>query len=68
MAPISDPRLIVAVMIDEPKLGSFYGGQVAAPVFSNVMKGCLRQLGVPPDAPTDNIVLPGEIPEVKEET
>lgn len=48
-APASDPRLIVAVMIDEPSGGKYYGGDVAAPVFANVMAGSLRTLGVPPD-------------------
>ena len=48
-APASDPRLIVAVMIDEPSAGKYYGGEVAAPVFSAVMAGALRALGVPPD-------------------
>jgi cell division protein FtsI (penicillin-binding protein 3) len=48
-APISDPRLIVAVMIDEPSTGVYYGGEVAAPVFSTVMGGALRTLGVVPD-------------------
>jgi cell division protein FtsI (penicillin-binding protein 3) len=50
-APMSDPRLIVAVMIDEPTSGAHYGGDVAGPVFSRVMGGALRTLGVPPDAP-----------------
>ncbi len=50
-APASDPRLIVAVMIDEPSGAQYYGGDVAAPVFSQVMAGALRTLGVPPDAP-----------------
>ncbi|MFN3567252.1 MAG: penicillin-binding transpeptidase domain-containing protein, partial [Burkholderiaceae bacterium] len=49
-APVSDPRLIVAVMIDEPSAGKYYGGEVAAPVFSAVMSSALRALGVPPDA------------------
>ena len=44
-APASAPRLIVAVMIDEPGAGQYYGGTVAAPVFSNVMAGALRLLG-----------------------
>lgn len=67
-APVSDPRLIVAVMIDEP-VGVYYGGQVAGPVFSNVVAGSLRMLGVPPDAPTGNTIGPGaDVPEVKEET
>ncbi|MFT4069887.1 peptidoglycan D,D-transpeptidase FtsI family protein [Paraburkholderia sp.] len=51
MAPMSDPRLIVAVMIDDPAGKAFYGGTVAGPVFSGVMGGSLQLLGVPPDAP-----------------
>ncbi len=58
MAPASDPRLIIAVMIDDPTAGKHFGGSVAGPVFSNVMAGSLRLLGVPPDAPTDNILIP----------
>jgi cell division protein FtsI (penicillin-binding protein 3) len=50
-APASDPRLIVAVMIDEPSGEQYYGGDVAAPVFSQVMAGALRTLGVPQDIP-----------------
>jgi cell division protein FtsI (penicillin-binding protein 3) len=49
-APASDPRLIVAVLIDEPSAGKHYGGDVAGPVFSAVMGSALRTLGVPPDA------------------
>jgi cell division protein FtsI (penicillin-binding protein 3) len=51
LAPISDPRLVVAVMIDEPSGGAHYGGDVAGPVFSQIMGGALRTLGIPPDAP-----------------
>lgn len=51
MAPASDPRLIVAVMLDEPRKGGYYGGVVAAPVFSAVMGESLRALSVTPDAP-----------------
>jgi cell division protein FtsI (penicillin-binding protein 3) len=51
MAPMSDPRLIVAVMIDDPAGKAFYGGTVAGPVFSEVTGGALQLLGVPPDAP-----------------
>ncbi|MFM0395699.1 peptidoglycan D,D-transpeptidase FtsI family protein [Paraburkholderia phytofirmans] len=51
MAPMSDPRLIVAVMIDDPAGKAFYGGTVAGPVFSGVTGGALQLLGVPPDAP-----------------
>jgi len=50
-APASNPKLVVAVMIDEPSAGKYYGGEVAAPVFAQVMAGSLRTLGVPPDAP-----------------
>ena len=49
MAPMSDPRLIVAVMIDDPAGRAFYGGTVAGPVFSSVAGGALQLLGVPPD-------------------
>ena len=68
MAPASDPRLIIAVMIDEPTVGSYYGGLVAAPVFSNIMSGTLRMLAIPQDAPNNNIVIPPEdAPIVKED-
>lgn len=66
LAPISDPRLIVAVMIDEPSNGVYYGGDVAAPVFARVMAGALRTLGVPQDAPLKPIVTTMS-PDVKEE-
>jgi cell division protein FtsI (penicillin-binding protein 3) len=49
MAPIEDPRVIVAVMVDEPSNGTYYGGTVAAPVFSTVVQQSLRLLGVAPD-------------------
>ncbi|HEY7943373.1 MAG: peptidoglycan D,D-transpeptidase FtsI family protein [Burkholderiales bacterium] len=67
-APASNPRLIVAVMLDEPEAGQYYGGTVAAPVFSNVMGAALRLLGVPPDAPSNNVVLPPDDAAVREET
>lgn len=50
-APASDPRLIIAVMVDEPGGAFHYGGDVAAPVFAQLMGGALRALGVVPDAP-----------------
>jgi cell division protein FtsI (penicillin-binding protein 3) len=50
MAPMSSPRVIVAVMIDEPSTGSYYGGTVAGPVFSGIVGGTMQLLGVPPDA------------------
>lgn len=49
MAPIEQPRIIVAVMIDEPSAGQYYGGAVAAPVFSEVVQQTLRMMGVQPD-------------------
>ena len=49
LAPIEQPRIVVAVMVDEPSNGVFYGGQVAAPVFSETVQQTLRILGVQPD-------------------
>jgi len=49
LAPISSPRIVVAVMIDEPTGGSHYGGDVAAPVFSTIVGETLRALNVAPD-------------------
>ena len=50
-APASDPRLVMVVAVDEPRQGGYFGGAVAAPVFSRVMAGALRLLDVAPDAP-----------------
>jgi cell division protein FtsI (penicillin-binding protein 3) len=66
MAPASNPRLVVAVMIDEAGDGQYFGGTVAAPVFSEVMAGALRMLNIAPDAPMVPIVLPTGDDEVKE--
>jgi cell division protein FtsI (penicillin-binding protein 3) len=49
VAPATHPRLAAVVVIDEPGAGHYYGGEVAAPVFSEVMGGALRLLAVPPD-------------------
>ncbi|MEZ5639982.1 MAG: penicillin-binding protein 2 [Burkholderiaceae bacterium] len=49
MAPIDKPRIVVAVMIDEPSNGKYYGGEVAAPVFSETVQQALRLMGVTPD-------------------
>ena len=51
LAPASAPRLAAVVVIDEPAAGAYYGGEVAAPVFSEIVAGALRVLAVPPDAP-----------------
>jgi len=58
LAPASNPRLIMAVMIDEPTSGKYYGGTIAAPVFSSVISEVLRLLAVPQDAPNANLVKP----------
>jgi cell division protein FtsI (penicillin-binding protein 3) len=65
IAPMSAPRLVVAVMIDEPSAGEHYGGSVAAPAFGQIMQGALRLMGVPHDAPLD---APREAEEAKEST
>ena len=49
LAPVSNPRFVIAVMVDEPGAGKYYGGLVAAPVFSKVMAGALRVYGIAPD-------------------
>ena len=49
VVPASNPRLAAVVVIDEPTGGAYYGGEVAAPVFSSVMSGALRLLAIPPD-------------------
>lgn len=66
-APASDPRLLVAVVIDEPGAGQYYGGQVAAPVFSAVMSGALRMLAIPPDQPVIRTGPPDDMADVAEE-
>jgi cell division protein FtsI (penicillin-binding protein 3) len=61
-APASDPRLIIAVMIDEPK-GAHYGGEVAAPVFSSIAGNALRALNVGPDSTVTSIIVPANGPQ-----
>jgi cell division protein FtsI (penicillin-binding protein 3) len=62
-APVSNPRLVVAVMIDEPSVARHFGGQVAAPVFAQVLEGALRTLGVAPDAPLAPLQLTATTPD-----
>lgn len=57
-APASDPRIIIAVMLDEPSIGGHFGGTVAAPVFSAVAANALRALNVAPDSPITNVIMP----------
>jgi cell division protein FtsI (penicillin-binding protein 3) len=64
IAPISKPRIIVAVMVDEPSNGQYYGGLVAAPVFSQVVQQTLNRLGVLPDIEVQSQIIstePGEV-------
>ena len=49
VAPVSNPRLAAVVVIDEPSTGKYHGGDVAAPVFSAILGGALRLMGIPPD-------------------
>jgi cell division protein FtsI (penicillin-binding protein 3) len=59
--PVSNPRFIVAVMLDEPSGAKYYGGDVGAPVFASVMGNALRMMSVPPDAPqTLNVQAPAK--------
>lgn len=63
MAPIERPRIIVAVMIDEPAAGAYYGGTVAGPVFSQVVQQTLRMMGVTPDVAVKPQIAAQEIEE-----
>jgi cell division protein FtsI (penicillin-binding protein 3) len=49
MAPASNPRFVMTVVVREPSAGKYYGGQVAAPVFAKVMAGALRMYNIKPD-------------------
>jgi cell division protein FtsI (penicillin-binding protein 3) len=60
LVPASNPRLIMAVLIDEPSGKDYYGGTIAAPVFSSVMADTLRMLSIPQDAPSTNVVIPND--------
>jgi cell division protein FtsI (penicillin-binding protein 3) len=55
-APVSHPRVIVAVMIDEPSSGGYYGGTVAGPVFAAITANVLRSLNVAPDSSVTSII------------
>ena len=53
LAPATNPRLVMVVAVDDPSRGGYFGGSVAAPVFSRVMAGALRLLDIAPDAPRE---------------
>jgi len=63
MAPIAHPRIIVAVMVDEPSAGKWYGGDVAAPVFSEVVQQTLRMMGVQPDLDVKPQIVSRDMPD-----
>ncbi|MDM0045244.1 penicillin-binding protein 2 [Variovorax dokdonensis] len=63
MAPINSPRIIVGVMIDEPSAGKYFGGLVAAPVFSKVVQETLRVMNVPPDLAVKPLVVTESVDE-----
>jgi cell division protein FtsI (penicillin-binding protein 3) len=63
MAPIEKPRIIVAVMIDEPSAGQYFGGIVAAPVFSEVVQQTLRMMNVQPDLAVKPLVVTNGVEE-----
>ncbi|HKW83988.1 MAG TPA: penicillin-binding protein 2 [Burkholderiaceae bacterium] len=66
LAPISHPRIIVAVMVDEPSNGKHFGGDVAAPVFSQVVQQTLRTLGVAPDLEVKTQIITKDVPAEEE--
>ncbi|MGE8375229.1 MAG: peptidoglycan D,D-transpeptidase FtsI family protein, partial [Diaphorobacter nitroreducens] len=63
LAPIDHPRIIVAVMVDEPSNGVIYGGAVAAPVFSEVVQQTLRMMGVAPDMAVKPLIVSNGVEE-----
>jgi len=66
MAPIAHPRIIVAVMVDEPSAGKYFGGDVAAPVFSEVVQQTLRMMGVQPDLDVKPQIVSRDMPAEEE--
>jgi len=66
MAPINHPRIIVAVMVDEPSNGKYFGGDVAAPVFSEVVQQTLRTMGVQPDLEVKTQIITKDVPAEEE--
>jgi cell division protein FtsI (penicillin-binding protein 3) len=66
IAPITHPRIIVAVMVDEPSAGKWYGGDVAAPVFSDLVQQTLRTLNVQPDLDVKTQIIAKDVPAEEE--
>lgn len=63
LAPISRPRIVVGVMLDEPSAGRYFGGEVAAPVFSATVAQSLRTMGVHPDLEVKPTITSVAVPE-----
>ena len=63
MAPIESPRVVVGVMLDEPSNGVYFGGAVAAPVFSEVVQQTLRIMGVQPDVAVKPAIVAEQVEE-----
>ena len=66
LAPVGHPRIIVAVMVDEPRNGKWFGGDVAAPVFSQVVQQTLRTMGVAPDLEVKTQIITRDMPAEEE--
>ena len=56
-APVSDPRVVSVVIVSDPRGGRYYGGEIAAPVFSRVVGGALRLLNVAPDRVPEKLLV-----------
>ena len=68
LAPVSNPRIVVAVMVDEPSKGVFFGGDVAAPVFSQVVQQTLRMMNVQPDIEVKALISNKPAPPAEQES
>ena len=68
LAPVHNPRIVVAVMVDEPSKGVFYGGDVAAPVFSQVVQQTLRMMNVQPDIEVKALISNKPAPPAEQES
>ncbi len=62
MAPLTDPRFVMVVTVDDPQGGDYYGGAVAAPVFANLMEDLMRLYNIPPDQMPNAGISAGQIP------
>jgi len=62
MVPASKPKIVIVVVVNEPKGKEHYGGQVAAPVFSRVASGAMRVLKIAPDIMPENQIMGGGSP------